>query len=699
LSLNDILGSALSGLSATQAGMRTVSNNIANVGTPGYARERVSLTTGVTAGRVTGVLVSEPSRVADRFLEATVYARQSEQARSETTASYLDRLQSLLGTPGSESGLPARLNAIGAAAVAMTGSVASEQTVRSFTSNVQDAIVSMQQLDRDVGSLRGEVETEVSYTIDRINSLLERIHNLNDTVARLDGLGRSSSGAGDQRMTAIEELSGLMKITVRDQPDGRVSIDTANGVALLDRRLRQLSYPAPADGISQPTYPSIDIRFVEADGSTGAATGEKIDSPAVGGKLGGLLDLRDRSLPQFSEQLGAVFRGLSEALNAVANDGTTVPAPNKLEGRQTGLVGGDRLGFTGVAQFGVTSPSGVLIAKTVIDFDALGPNATVDDAIAAINAGLGGTATASFANGKLNFTASAGANGVIVAQDPGNPSSRAGVGFSHFFGLNDIVTSEQGTLVPTGFVASDPHGFTTGQTTEIVLRDPNGRTIAKQVLSPTSGGTIGDLINDLNSGPLSSFGTFSLDSRGRFRFSPDVSIPGVAISIPADSTDRFGTGRSLASLASLTGATSGLDKAEVRPDILNSAGRLPLARFRTDVAVGTKAIGAGDNRGATQFVDFLTKPMDLGKDGLIGIEGFASLVLGRAGMQAAQANDLLADATARRDDAVNRRDSFSGVNVDEELAQLVVLQNSYSAAARVMSTASEMYDTLIAMVG
>jgi flagellar hook-associated protein 1 FlgK len=67
-------------------------------------------------------------------------------------------------------------------------------------------------------------------------------------------------------------------------------------------------------------------------------------------------------------------------------------------------------------------------------------------------------------------------------------------------------------------------------------------------------------------------------------------------------------------------------------------------------------------------------------------------------MDAAQAKDQLQDATARRDDAVNRRDSFSGVNIDEELSQLVVLQNSYSAAARVMSTATEMYDTLLAMV-
>jgi flagellar hook-associated protein 1 FlgK len=115
--------------------------------------------------------------------------------------------------------------------------------------------------------------------------------------------------------------------------------------------------------------------------------------------------------------------------------------------------------------------------------------------------------------------------------------------------------------------------------------------------------------------------------------------------------------------------------------------------------LGSVAVGAGDNRGATAFVDELAKPIDLGGGRVVAIERYATVVLGRAGMDAAQAKDALTDATARRDDAVNRRDNFAGVNIDEELSQLVVLQNSYSAAARVISTASQMYDTLIGMVG
>ncbi len=136
----------------------------------------------------------------------------------------------------------------------------------------------------------------------------------------------------------------------------------------------------------------------------------------------------------------------------------------------------------------------------------------------------------------------------------------------------------------------------------------------------------------------------------------------------------------------------------MRPDILSTPANLPLARLETGVAVGAKAIGAGDNSGATAFVDQLEKPVNLGKDGVQSLERFSSQLLGRTGTEAARAEEARVDAFARRGDAANRRDTFSGVNIDEELAQMVVLQNSYSAAARVITTATEMYDTLIAMV-
>ncbi|MBB6124125.1 flagellar hook-associated protein FlgK [Sphingobium subterraneum] len=700
MSLNDILSSARSGLNAAQSALRTVSNNVANVGTAGYAREKVTLTTGVVQGRVNGVVVGEPTRVADTFLEDTVYRRAGDMGRYDAEANYLDRLQALLGAPGSEAGLPARIDSLSAAAIAMTGLANSPQTVAAFTSSVQDTINSMQQLSQDSDQLKGDVETEVSFTVDRINGLLARIHDLNGTLTRLNGLGQSSSGAADQRMMAVEELSGLIKIAVRHQPDGRISIDSADGAVLLDRQLRALDYPMPGDGTAQASYPAISVHFADDNGLAGADTGEKLSGAASGGALDGLINLRDNVLPAFTDTLGLFFGGLAQTLNAASNGASAVPPPTALAGRPTGLIGNDRLGFTGSAQFAVTSKAGNLVATTTVDFDSLGPTATVNDMIAAVNAGLGGAATMSVdTSGTLSFTATSALNGVVIGQGSPNPSARAGVGVSQFFGLNDMVVSSSSALTPAGFRPSDPHGFGAAETAQIVLRGVDGRVLASHGLSPAPGGTFGDLVTQLNASPLGQFGSFALDGNGRFAFTPLASVSGATLSSPSDSTNRAGTGRSFTMLSGLTGGWSGLANAEMRRELSGDPQRLPLATLQTGVAMGARALGSGDVSGAVRLVDALSAAQDFAGKGRSSIDRFASTLMGGIGTAAAQATDRLTDATARKADAVNRRDSFSGVNLDEELAQMVVLQNSYSAAARVMTTASQMYDTLIEMVG
>lgn len=700
MSLSDILTTAIGGLNASQAGLSTVSNNIANLGVAGYARERVSFSTQASEGRVNGVVVGEPERVADSFLEGEVYRRGGDAGRSEVTADFLDRLQSLLGTPGAEGGLAERLNAIQSAAGAMTGAQQSPQTVSAFTSTVQDALGAMNTLNNDVNNLRGDIETELGQTVDRVNVLLKQIDDLNDEISR--SAGHSTSGAENRRASALQELSGLMKVNVRNQPDGRVTIETSTGQMLLDKRLRQLDYPS-GPGVSQATYPDIGIRFANDDGSLGASTGDTIDSSAVGGKLGGLIDLRDRALPQVTEQLGQLFSGLADSLNKVSNESTRVPPPQQLVGRPNGLVAGDRLGFTGVATFAVLGSDGTLVNKIDIDFDALNaanpPAATIQNAVDAINAGLSPDATASIAaDGTLSIAASATGNGIAIAQDPTDPSSRGGMGFSQFFGLNDVVRSDNSPLVPSGLAATDQHGFTTGETAGLVLRDSTGREIASYTLQPTTGGTMQDVLNDLNGSSMGGFGTFSLDAQGRLLFAPNPGSPGANVSVVSDSTDRAGTGVNFSALFGLSGENSGLSTASVRKDLLDDGTKLPLARLDLTAAIGEKAVGPGDLRGANAFVDQLAGAANFGKDGKATITAFASQLLGNTGADAARAATDSQNSSARLLDAQTRRDNYGGVNIDEELSLMVVLQNSYSAAARVITTTSDMYQTLVNMV-
>ncbi|MBH0111910.1 flagellar hook-associated protein FlgK [Novosphingobium sp. YJ-S2-02] len=698
MSLNSILSSAISGLSASQSGMQTVSNNIANVSTPGYARQKVSLATGVAGGVVNGVVVGEPTRVADKFLENAVYQRGGAAGRAEATANYLDRLQALLGSTDSSSNLTARLTSISSTAAEIDSLQGSPESIALFTGAVQDTITTISQLQDDISALQADVESEVGDTVERVNVLLKQVHDYNAEIARLQGLGQSTSGPADQRMTALEELSGLIDVSVREQSDGRVTIDTASGQVLLDKRLRQLSYPT-GGGASQAIYPAIDIRFAADNGTVGASTGEVINSSAVGGKLGGLIDMRDRALPEFSEQLGQLFTGLATTLNQVANNGTSLPAPQTLTGQANGLVETDRFGFSGSVIFAVVDASGVLQSKVPVDFDALPPGATVADALDAINTALGTDATASFQDGVLSISAAKTGNGIIVAQDPDSPSERAGVGFSQFFGLNNLIRSSTSALAPSGFTGTDPHGFGAGETAQLVLRDSTGKTLAEYALTGSSGPAWSDLVDELNASPLADYGNFSLDARGRVLFAESNAAAGASVSITSDSTDRLGTGLSFSALSGLSGTASGVATAEVTAAMLASTTRVPLAQLQLDALPGEAAIGPGDLRNSQAFLDAISGSVDFGKDGSASLETFTNRLLGGVGSAASLAATAYRDNSARLTDAVDRRDSYAGVNIDEELAQMVVLQNSYSAAARVMTTASQMYDALIEMVG
>ncbi|AMO72590.1 FlgK family flagellar hook-associated protein [Sphingorhabdus sp. M41] len=697
MSLSEILSTAVSGLGAAQGGLRTVSSNIANINTPGYARERTVTTSNAVQGRGAGVIVGEPARVADRFLESAVYTRSSATSAAATTANYLARLDAALGEPGAATSLPARLDAVEAAAIRLTGTQAGNLAVGEFTDTVEDALFSMRQFATDIDQLRGEAAVDIASSINRTNSLLSQVHELNGEIGQLTASGRTASGLENRRNAVVEELGSLIAINVRHQTGGRLEIETAGGTTLLDQRLRVLDYPPDNSDQAQKDYPPVSLRFAGENGTPGPATGTVLDGPAIGGRIGALMSLRDARLPQVADDIARLQRGLAAALNQVANEATASPPPTVLEGRATGLAGNDIARFSGRAIFAVTDRSGVITARTEVDFDSLGAAATVDDVVAVINAGLGGRANASFTDGQLTIRSTSATEGVVVA--PGDPPAiRGGNGFAHFFGLNDI-TQGTASSVGSGFTAADPHGFGAGETAEIVLRDSAGRLLGRTTMRADDGSSWGDIVSNLNSGSLGGFGAFRLATDGQMVFDANPATGSTVLSITSDSTNRRATGNSFTQLSGLIPRDPGVADTDVRAAFRDDPSRVGIAFFDTSAVVGQRSVGAGDRRAANAYSAAFTERYNLAENGAPAtLSAHSANILGAVGSAAGRASDNLALAEARQSDAVNRRDSFSAVNIDEELAQMVILQNSYSAAARVVSTASEMYDTLLQMV-
>ncbi len=252
-----------------------------------------------------------------------------------------------------------------------------------------------------------------------------------------------------------------MDIRVITGSDGNVSISTSDGMNLVSNTYAQLAYPG---GAQNGSYGNITIQDVNPQ------TGQLIGNPAAldphlsGGSLKGLIDMRDGVLGGLSQTLGNLAQQTALAFNEQANANAAYPPPASLTGRQTGLLSGDGLNFTGQTTIAVTDPTGKLVSRVDVNFGtgaitvngvpAGSTGTTIGSFAAALNGALGGNGTASFVNGKLTISANGG-NGVLVQDDATTPSDRGGAGFSQFFGLNDVFQSSMPSILTTGLTASD----------------------------------------------------------------------------------------------------------------------------------------------------------------------------------------------------------------------------------------------------
>jgi len=550
MSVNAILGSALSGLQASQAGMRTTSSNIANVNTPGYAREVVNISSQSVGGMGVGVNIDGVRRVTDAFLVAASLSATSRATAADIRLELLDRTQSAFGDPTSGASIFSSLNQLFSSLAEVAADPSSSVRRAGSIADLNATLAEFERLSVEIQSVRGEADTRISNAVARINDLIQEVGRLNTQLASVTTGGGATSGAENALAQVMDELSQLIDVRMIRQPSGAVDVRTQDGVLLVGHSVATLSYDS--SGVATPgnVYPPIQVQL-------GGSPPQALDQHVRGGELRGLLDIRDRELPAIAAGLGEFAAATADALNRAHSGATSYPPKNTLTGRDTGLVAADQHNFTGATTLTVLGSDGTLQHTIEIDFDGGTvvldgvstpfSGTTVGDVIGDINTALAATGgSAAFTNGALTLTAAAG-EGLAFVEDATTPSARGGRTFAHFFGVNDIVTSASPLFFETGLTTADPHGFTAGQAFELRLQDVNGDTLreASITIPGAPNNSMGDVLSELNNATtgLGAFGTFAFDADGELQFTSAAGFDGSEIKVISDTTQRGGTNR------------------------------------------------------------------------------------------------------------------------------------------------------------
>ncbi|MBX9802302.1 MAG: flagellar hook-associated protein FlgK [Caulobacteraceae bacterium] len=704
MSLNAIMNTASSGLATAQTQLRVVSDNVSNVNTPGYVRKIAEQRTLSSQGVGSGVEVARIRLATDRFLQAASLNAGAEAARLGARHELYDRIQSLFGDPGGDSGFFSKVDSVFSAFAASAEDPTSSPRRQEALFRTQALFDEASRIAKQIQAVREDADSRIQSAVERTNGLLQQIEGLNLEIARATAIGGDASGAETAQASLVGQLAELVDIRVAVRPVGGVSIRTGTGALLAGQGAATLGYSSAGTITGETAFNEI---WVTEPGGQRRSLLDSITS----GEIKGLVELRDTEAPATAERLAELVAHVADQLNRAHNANSSVPAPTSLVGRNVGQTFESAIaGFSGRSTVAVTNAAGVIQTRADIVFSGAsitvnGAAATPANFLSVLNAQLGGAATASFADGRLSITAT-GTNGVAVADDATSPSNKAGRGFSHYFGLNDLISSDQLGFYDNGLTAASPHGFTAGETLTLRFTGEAGSRLRDLQVAVPAGGTVGDLVSALNDPAtgVGRFGAFALAADGTLSFT-GYGNPAPTLSVLEDRTTQVPSGVSVTELFGIGTGTraSRADGFAMRADIRQSPSRLALAQLNLSAAVGTQALSTGDGRGALALADAGERVANFqaaggSSGGSLSVSRYAAELSGEIGGKAAAARNRKETAQALYTEAGARQTAQEGVNLDEELVLMTTYQQAFNASARLVQAAKDMYDTLMGMV-
>jgi flagellar hook-associated protein 1 FlgK len=318
---------------------------------------------------------------------------------------------------------------------------------------------------------------------------------------------------------------------------------------------------------------------------------------------------------------------------------------------------------------------------------------------------LGGAGTLALTDGVLSFSAASSSNGVVIADDEASPTDRGGRGFSHFFGMNDLINGDELGIYETGLAGTEDHNLVAGGVMEFRVTDASGRELDTVTVTVT-GTSYDDMIAELNSVTgLGAYFTFSLDGNGALSWTENSSYDGSSFQVTSDNTEVTDTGLTFTQVFGI-GDRYRVEAAkdmQVNENVADNPDLLALSIFDTTGSIGDVVLTSGDQRGALALQDLQTSLVSFEEAGElkatnVTLTQYVARFLGNAGLQAVRASNFEEDNLALQQEISSRSSDISGVNLDEELSNLVVYQNAYNAAARILSTVQELYDSLLSAV-
>lgn len=635
---SNILGVGQSALNAAQTGLVTTGHNIANVNTPGYSRQVIIQ--GAAPGQDIGVgyvgkgtEVTTVRRIYNEFLSNQVMSSQTSKYAVDSYYAQIKQIDNMLADP--TSGVSATMQDFfeGVQDVASNPNAAASR--QAMLSSAESLAARFQSAGTRLDELRQGINGQITSSINVINNYAQQLASLNDAIEKAQGTSGDGKPANDLLDQRDQVLSDLSKeVKVSVVKQGNsYNVFIGSGQALTVGT--QIFKLTPAISPDDPTR--LQVGYV-SNGTTSVLS----ETSMPGGRLGGLLDFRSNSLDPAQNALGRVATGLAYTFNAQHQ------------------VGQDQTGALGGAFFTAGSP---IVNANGNNTGGAAMTATITNASQLTSSDYRLQRLADTAGPVEHYVVTRLSDGV---QTPFTslPQTVDGVTLALNPPATPMAVGDEFRIQPTVAGASG-FGVAIKDTAKIAAAAPirSAATAANTGTGKVSAGSVNALPINAN---LQQPVTITFTSATTF------SVTGTGTGNPV------GVAYTAGGNITYNGWTVQISGTPASGD---------------SFTIGPNTGGVGDNRNALLLGGLQTS-------NTLGSETYQNAYTHMVSQVGNKTRELEVSGKAEEkmlEAAVTAQQAESGVNLDEEAANLMRYQQAYQAAAKVMQTAGQLFDLLLTL--
>ncbi len=458
--LNSALNIAKTSLAAQLYGMQVTGNNIANVNTKGYTRQRVNLTPAASidlGNRMiigSGVTVEQIQRIRNELLDIQIRSENGSEGMWTAIMNTLGEIETVFNE-ASNGTLGDMMNEFWNSWYDLSNDPES-LVVKNMVKDQGIMLANrFNELSLTMSDMRSNINTALSTMVDQVNSISTRILDLNQKIQQQEGGGnQQANDCRDQRDLLLDELSELVNISTVEMNDGTVSVYVSGSLLVSSSTMREMAVNPNAEGM-------YDVSWSD--------TGTQVD--LIEGKIKGHLDSRDVIIPKYLDRIDTLAQSMIENVNRLHSRGmgstlhTSVTGSNAVSDPSAALdsAGLDFTPVDGTFTISVYDSDGNFVEEQTITVDA--DTDSLNDIRDAINAAFVGTGNVSAsvnAQNELEITASGSQSFSFVSQSGQGDTSDLlmALGINTFFEGSDGLSISVSTVIET-----DPTKISCGTST------------------------------------------------------------------------------------------------------------------------------------------------------------------------------------------------------------------------------------------